>query len=227
MKKLNAGHLAVILFVCLIVMTSVGSVVADRFQKSATFTKDVQPKELDRELRRMAHAIDINAAEIDSVEADIDTLETLHQSVFSACDTTGGQTISANDSAYVTLDKEILEASIYSHATDDYAVGIEQAGMYLVFATVTVATPTSGSADYSYGQINIKKYSSGAWLNVQGGMGGSYIGRTYSPSGQMVASQTISFVAGDSVAIQAKNVDESKDFVTVAEGVSLIIQRLY
>lgn len=159
-------------------------------------------------------------------DADIDTLETLNESVFSACDTTGGQTITKSDSAYVTLDKDILSADIYTHATDDYAVAINQAGMYLVFANVTVATPTAGPTDFSYGRIDIKKYSS-SWLNVQGGAGGTYIGRTNSPSGQMVAFQIIPFVVGDSVAIQAKNVDPVVDFITVAEGVSLMIMKLY
>lgn len=226
MRKLNAGHLAVLAFVAILVMTCIGSVMAGRFQKSATFTKNVQPKELDRELRRMAHAIDINAADIDSNAADIDTLETLNRTVFSACDTTGGQTIVQSDSAYITLDKDVLKASIYVHATDDYAVAINEVGTYLVLANVTVATPTADPTDYSYGRIDIKKYS-GSWLNVQGGAGGTYIGRTDSPSGQMVAFQIISFVVGDSVAIQAKNVNPVVDFITVAEGVSLIITKLY
>ena len=153
--------------------------------------------------------------------------ETLNRSVFSACDTTGGQTIGDVDSGYINFDKELIEASIYHHAVDDYAVAINQAGTYLVMARVTLHSPNS--TDHScYVQMNIKRYSA-SWLNVQGGMAGAYVGRLVSPSGQPFATQTVTCDEGDSIAIQIynKSPDAGYDVQTVAEGVSLIIQRLY
>jgi hypothetical protein len=160
-------------------------------------------------------------------EADVDTLKILNESIISLCDTTGGQTISATDSAYINFDKELIEASIYHHAVDDYAVAINQAGTYLVMARVTLHSPNSTNHT-CYVQMDIKRYSA-SWLNVQGGMAGAYVGRLVSPSGQAFATQTVTCDEGDSIAIQIYNKSPDAAYViqTVAEGVSLIIQKLY
>jgi len=153
--------------------------------------------------------------------AGIDTLQSLNELVFSACDSTGGQAIADDDSAYINLDKEVVEASIYVHAADDYTVAVNQSGTYAVSYSVNATTATGTS-----GLITVLCRYSSSWLNVAGTL-------MENPANNLAHASTsattiIPLNAGDSLAIKMKhNGLGSENILTVANGVTLIIQRLY
>ena len=157
----------------------------------------------------------------------LDTYRVLQQQgnmrrlVFHACDTTGGQSIADDDSAYITLDKEVVEANIYVHATDDYAVGIAEDGTYEISYHVNSST-SSGTS----GMITSLCHYTSSWLNVRGVTVENPANSV--ANGSTSASTIMLLSAGDSLAIKVKHNGLGVDnLVTVANGVGLTVKKLY
>jgi len=154
--------------------------------------------------------------------ADIDTLETLNEAVFCAVDTTGGQTVADADSDYITLDKEIVEASIYAHATDDYAVAVNQTGTYEVSYAVCCSLSSSSTTE----MITSLCHYSSSWLNVPGTL--MYNGVTDIVNGSTSATTILTLNSGDSLGIKLRHGGlGSANMITNPNGVCLTIRKLY
>lgn len=147
--------------------------------------------------------------------------EHVNRSVFQAVDTTGGQSIADDDSAYITLDKEVIEGNIYVHAADDYAVGITQDGVFEISYNVCATTVTGTSGLIT----TLCRYSS-SWLNVAGTLMENPANNVAHASTSATKIMTLN--SGDSLAIKMKhNGLGIENIVTVANGVGLTIKKLY
>jgi hypothetical protein len=145
--------------------------------------------------------------------------EHVNRSVFQAVDSTGLQLIAASDSAYINLDKEVVESSIYSHAADDYAVAVNEAGTYQISYQIAIyaATATTGV------RSSLRWYGS-AWENIPGA---SMITGITTGGASQSAVVIWPLSEGDSLAVFVTNLSGSSAFRTRANGVGLTIIKLY